>query len=508
MPHTPTPEQSAILAAARDSPLSIMVQAFAGCAKSSTLEMVAREFTSTAALALAFNKKIAEGLEKRLPANFTVKTLNGLGHLAWNRATGQRCEVDDRKIGRLLTSESKAMGLELGDSWDSCRRLLSLAQSAGLVPLTAGRQGLVEDTREGWEEIALEHLLDFTPDMLPLLRRVLQASIQEGYRGVISFDDQIYLSSLFGGVFPRYPVVLVDEAQDLSPLNHIQVRKAAGDRLIVVGDRLQAIYGFRGADSSSMENLRRLRPEWIDLPLATTFRCPKVVVERQQSHAPGFTAWPSNPAGSFEHWRQNGREDWEGWSEKDLLATTGQGSLAILCRNNAPLLAIAFKLIRRGVGVVMQGRDIGKGLVTLSKKILPHDDTERLTCSRLVANWITVETQNFRAAGKDEKVSAVTDRGECLLAVLESEGVPHAGALRQKLTELFSRSTGRAVLSTIHRAKGLEFDTVLHLDPWRVPSRWAKRAGGKALEQELNLCYVADTRTRDRLIYASLEDFQ
>lgn len=508
----PTPEQQAILHAARSSRTSIMVQAFAGCAKSTTLELVAQQLTSEPALALAFNKKIAVGLEKRLPANFTVKTLNGLGHTAWGRAIGRRCEVDDRKIGRLLTAEAKSQDLELGDAWDNCRRLLSLAMANGLVPASAGKQGLVEDTEESWQGIAIEHMLDFDKGMLPLLRGVLRASIQEAYQGILSFDCQIYMSALFGGAFPRYPLVLVDEAQDLSPLNHQQVRKAAGGRLIVVGDQLQAIYGFRGADSSSMSSLRGLRPDWIDLPLATTFRCPKMVVERQQRHAQGFTAWPKNPQGLFEHWRQpreshEAGEAWTGWDEKKLLTAAGTGSLAILCRNNAPLLDLAFKLIRRGVGVVMQGRDIGKGLVALSKKILPQDSLDRFECSRLVANWISVESANFRAQGRDEKVSAVTDRGECLLAVLEADNVPNAGALRAKLTALFAREDGRATLSTIHRAKGLEWDCVLLLDPWRVPSKWAKRAGGAALEQEFNLLYVAETRTKDKLVWASLEDF-
>ena len=67
-------------------------------------------------------------------------------------------------------------------------------------------------------------------------------------------------------------------------------------------------------------------------------------------------------------------------------------------------------------------------------------------------------------------------------------------------------------LSTIHRAKGLEWDAVLHLDPWRVPSKWAlaAAAGGNSapLEQEKNLIYVAETRTRDLLLQANLEDFQ
>ena len=49
--------------------------------------------------------------------------------------------------------------------------------------------------------------------------------------------------------------------------------------------------------------------------------------------------------------------------------------VAVLCRNNAPLLSMAFKLLRRGIGVKMLGRDIGKGLVPLAKKLFPNPNT-------------------------------------------------------------------------------------------------------------------------------------
>ena len=68
------------------------------------------------------------------------------------------------------------------------------------------------------------------------------------------------------------------------------------------------------------------------------------------------------------------------------------------------------------------------------------------------------------------------------------------------------------VLSTIHSAKGLEWDLVLHLDPWRVPSKYARKAAAlgdaTALAQEWNLKYVCETRTRHTLIEADLADFQ
>jgi superfamily I DNA/RNA helicase len=56
-----------------------------------------------------------------------------------------------------------------------------------------------------------------------------------------------------------------------------------------------------------------------------------------------------------------------------------------------------------------------------------------------------------------------------------------------------------------HKAKGLEWNTVYHLDPQRVPSPWAKT--DEAIEQELNIRYVIETRSKQNLFFVKLENF-
>ena len=183
-------------------------------------------------------------------------------------------------------------------------------------------------------------------------------------------------------------------------------------------------------------------------------------------------------------------------------------SVAVLCRNNGPLLSLAFKLIRQGIGVVVLGREIGKGLIVLSKKLCPEDGAPADQVRGKVLEWQESEISTAMANDKPERVAGITDRAECLLAVLESAEARDAGQLRQLLTQLFARDHGQVTLSSIHKAKGLEWDVVLHLDPWRIPSKWAKASGDeRALEQELNLKYVAETRCKHTLVAADLEYF-
>jgi DNA helicase-2/ATP-dependent DNA helicase PcrA len=97
------------------------------------------------------------------------------------------------------------------------------------------------------------------------------------------------MPTLFGGTFPRFPLVMVDEAQDLSPLNHAMLRKLVTARLIAVGDPYQSIYAFRGAMTSSMA---RLREEFNmhEMTLSVSFRCPRQVVRRAWFRVP-FMKW-------------------------------------------------------------------------------------------------------------------------------------------------------------------------------------------------------------------------
>lgn len=525
---TPTPEQAAIIAAATSTQTNIMISAYAGTAKTSTLEMLAAQLPPQPALALAFNVKIKKEMEQRLPAWFTVKTMNGLGHQAWSKAiNGRPLRLEERKLGKLTTKVLQENGFAAsGEQWVEVKDWAGAARQAGLIPKDKDSlaASLIEDTPEAWADLSQQAMPDMA--LAELAREVLRQSIDLAREGEVDFDDQIYCSALLGGVFPQFPLVLVDEAQDLSPLNHIQVAKSAAKRLIVVGDRKQAIYAFRGADSRSMDKLKALRLEWIDLPLSLTFRCPKIIVRRSQSHAPGFRAAEANAEGTQHNWLPQAAADEKGprithldqttdsWSWQWLasLKKTPAASLAIVCRNNAPLLGMAFKLIRQGIGPQMLGRDIGKGLIALSRKIAPKDQIPRDKIWLLLDDWQREEEAKAKEAGKEHLIAGIVDRAECLRAVLEADGVGDAGAMRQALERLFAKEYGQVVLGTGHKVKGLEYDVVLHLDPFRLPSKWAKKAAQDGdyaqLEQERNLLYVIETRTRDVLVEANLEDFQ
>lgn len=512
----PTDEQEAIRQVAKRASGSLMVKAYAGAAKTTTLELVGREI-HVPAIALAFNVSIKNEMARRFGSNFKVQTMNGLGFGALTRALPGVSfgAPDGRKTSKLITSVAKDNDISLlEEQWTLARDLLGAAMQAGLVPRDEGRP-LVSDTPATWE--ALADRVGILPEDLSFFQNIVYQALLRNNQlvlaGHLSFDDQVYYSTCVSGNFPQYPVMLVDEAQDLSPLNHAMLALSArpGGRTIAVGDPKQAIYAFRGADSRSMAKLRGLRGEneWSDLPLTLTFRCPKVVVSRQQSHAPGFRAAAANKPGHFFRLGDENEFGEASWTWADVASRVQGRSLAILCRNNGPLLTMAFKLLRQRVSVKMLGRDIGTGLVALSRKLFPDDNTGRDSMLGELATWEESETSQAMVLDKPESVDLIRDKAESLRAVISFGEVEDAKRLRLALKTLFE-ADGQVTLASIHRSKGLEWEAVLHLDPWRIPSKWAKEAARHGdsiqLEQEYNLQYVCETRTKDLLLEANMKE--
>jgi superfamily I DNA/RNA helicase len=478
---TPTPEQSAIIEAARSIKDSILISALAGAAKTSTLEMICQALPVQPILCLAFNRRIAEEMKSRLPGHVSVKTMNALGHSIWAAACAKRLVVNTRKSYEILKGKVDALPrsarLEAYDTFSETLKAIGQAKVQGYVP-----EGRFQNVRRLIQRAKFFASFDEEIEQPELVDEVLTDSIRLAYEGQIDFDDQIYMPTLFGGTFPRFPLVMVDEAQDLSALNHEMLKKLVTSRLIAVGDPFQSIYGFRGAVSNGMDSLR-LRHEMTEMILSTSFRCPRAIVARARSRAPHMT-YPSWAIEGAIH----APTEWTS-------ASIPEGA-AIICRNNAPLYRMGFNLIRAGRGVSIVGSDIGPSLVKVLKKLGP----ETMLQAEVFAAIDQWEAERGRKAKSKESVA---DRAECLRVFAE-----HGASLSAAIAyaEHLFKSQGTIQLLSGHKSKGLEYDVVYHLDPWRIPSKWA--VGPEALEQEKNLNYVITTRAKKELWLVNAEDFR
>lgn len=485
MSFTPTDEQLAVIEAAKTTKDNLLISALAGAAKTSTLELVCKAMSSTMTLSLAFNKKIADEMTRRLPGNVQCMTLNSIGHRTWGAATGKRLFLDTDKTGQLLKQRIEELGpddkSEAYDMFGDLARTIRWAKSHGYVPDSAFTQ-FRRPTRSEEFYASLEEILPEWAERM--IDRVLVDSIEMSYAGKIDFDDQIYMPTIFGGSFPQFPLVMVDEAQDLSPLNHMMLHKIARKRLIAVGDPNQSIYGFRGAVSNGMAALREdfnMR----ELPLSISFRCPRAVVRLAQGRAPHMR-WPEWAVeGSVEYMQE--------WSATDV-----PDGAAIICRNNAPLFRTALSLIQDRRGVKLVGSDLGPQLIKTLKK-LGDGNLTRDGVHMEINKW---EAEKLKKARKGGGEAAVMDKANCL-RVFADFGDTLAAAIAY--AEALFASSGPIQLMTGHKSKGLEFPTVFFLDSFLVGAR--TEPGTEKAEQEDNLRYVIQTRAKERLVHISSDHF-
>jgi superfamily I DNA/RNA helicase len=159
---------------------------------------------------------------------------------------------------------------------------------------------------------------------------------------VADHDDQIYGPLIRNLKMWEADWLIVDEAQDTNPARRLLARKMVrrNGRTLWIGDPKQAIYGFTGADNDAMDVIA---VEWnaTILKLTTTFRCPKVVVRLANHYVPDYAAGELNIEGEY---RNISAEEFYKTEAKKLTSKT-----LILCRNTAPLVKAAFKLIGQGI---------------------------------------------------------------------------------------------------------------------------------------------------------------
>ena len=311
-------------------------------------------------------------------------------------------------------------------------------------------------------------------------------------------------STCWGASFDRFDNVLVDEAQDLSEIQHSALRKALkkNGRLIAVGDPNQAVYGFRAAMSDSIERLKNgFGLE--EMPLTISFRCAKNIVREAQRVVPRIESAPDAPLGIVDDLS-------EYWA-----ASFASGDV-ILCRNNAPLIKLAYRLIGSGCSVCVVGRDIGVGLKLLVRKLTGKNDNASIEfLGRALRAWHETEISKASAKSQWSKVSSIDDKAESLGAIINGSRASTAGGVIKEITELFGKSSAPITLSTIHRAKGLEWPHVYFLDRHLLPSIWAVKACDRdyascswMLQEEQNLIYVGITRAMQWLTYITSEGWK
>ena len=490
--------QKSIIEHTLKSTANLAVNAVAGSGKTTTMRLVAEAVGAKAPrasiAAVAFNKSIATALAAKMPEGVVCSTIHSLGLKAIGRMLKRRPKVDGKKASRKATAMLQNLGF---DPWDKgeardtlnerrefSRRCLDLASKA--------RQRLCKSV-ECIEHTAAHHDIDLgvPGEMEGVYTAQFVLDLIEACRGdtsQVDFDDMIELPLSAPACIPKFGFVLVDEAQDLSPLRLAfteAMRSPRGGKLVYVGDRRQAIYGFAGSSSNAFDEIIEATSA-DELPLSVCYRCPRSHLDLAREMVPEIEAREGAPEGVIETWKMD-----------EIEARAAVGDL-IICRRNAPLVGLTFRLLAAGQSASMQGRELGQGLIALAKKFGVNAEGR--------AAFMAAEEKKARAAVGDDadrieaRLATARDKLLCIDAVVASiDGSTDVARFEKAAKRLFDTDAA-IILSSVHRAKGLEADRVVLVEPHLLgSSKYATQEWQRV--QEFNLKYVALTRAKKTLVF-------
>lgn len=485
--YKPSVYQQAILDWLASSTGSLIVDAKAGSGKTSTGVLIAFAIpTSSRARFVAFNKSIATELSTRLPSHVPASTwhslaFSALGRTLTSRNNGTRPIVDANKVGNLFDQTYPQHKQERA----AVLKLVAMMKAGALLPDTYN-----DDLLAIIDHFAIEwdgQSSDIT--ICDMARAIL--ALNNADTRVVDFDDMLYLVIVYDVSLDKQDIIFVDEAQDTNTVQRLLLRRMmhSTTRIIAVGDPNQAIYGFRGADSDSLALIAQ-DFDCITLPLSVSYRCPRAVVELAQTIVPSILPRDNAPDGHVL--------TADKYSIRDFLPTD-----LLVCRNTAPLVKTAYKMLSRRIPCKIMGREIGRALVALIEKIAGKRGTLDTLPDQL-ENYRAKETAIAYSRKQEIKAQAINDRCDAIMALLDSlttdditRGIPGLTAI---IDSMFSDTqNGCVTLATVHKAKGLEAPRVVILDPQLMPSKYARQPW--QMEQEHNLMYVAYTRALDTLVF-------
>jgi hypothetical protein len=476
--HPPTDEQAAILDAYRAGG-NLVVEALAGTGKTTTLKMLAALNPARPGTYLVFNKASQTEAAGQFPSRVNVTTAHSLAYRAVGHAYAHRLPSAAARSGskrvpaRVTAQRLRIAPAQIGLHMSKPEQLVRLAEATVAQfcqsdSQTIRRDHLPEHARH------LGPMQDVAAAVLPIAQKVWSDLLSPGGECYFTHDHYLKIWQLGN---PRLPVdyIMFDEAQDANPVIAAVVAAQIDTQRIYVGDRNQQLYAWRGA-VDALDTLDGVR-----LPLTRSFRFGPVIAEQANY-------WLGRLGSDLQ---VVGAGPYEGRIGIDAAMPD-----VYLCRGNGTAIELVLSLQGRGLRVALApgDRSAGADIRTFA--------------------FAALDLQAGRGTDHFE-LSAFRTWSELLEYVEEETGtsdlkrmvniVNRVGASRviDAIKQLRLRADSDVMVSTAHKAKGLEWDRVQVADDFAVP---VTPEGEPAVPDpaELMLAYVTVTRAKRELDPGSL----
>jgi hypothetical protein len=445
------------------------ITAVAGSGKTSTLRLLA-ESTKNKGFYLAFNKAIQTDAAKSFPSNVSAKTAHALAFPTHGSTTIERINNTPRMYGRQV-----ANALNLHQGFGTGDAFLAPSQTASFVMEMVTNFCSSADT-----DISVKHTPyvegigdrnAFGSYLLPYAKRAW-ADLQ-GKSGKLrpSHDHYLKAWALTNPVI-KADFILFDEAQDASPvMSDVISKQASHAQIIAVGDESQSIYGWRGAVNAMAEFPGE------ELTLTQSFRFGQVIADEANKWLDILDAKV----------RVRGFQDIQ-----SSIETVAQPD-AVLCRTNAQCIQEALQSHKAGKATAIVGgtKDIEiftkQALRVMSGQGTDHADLVAFKTWAEVCDYVQTDK-----AGADLKVK---------VNLLNQYG---AESVLSVCDNVVTEAKAEVVVSTAHKAKGREWNSVRVATDFREPRSVEDGGTGTVGRTDAMLAYVTVTRAKKVLDNAGL----
>lgn len=464
---TPTQEQKEI-SNIFEQGKSIVVNAYAGAGKSSTIVMVDKvKPIDKSGLYLAFNKVIADEIGGKLSDTTDSRTIHSLAY----REVGRDYQ---HKLSRPRTGYVNVAGTasEIAKYY----RILPVGETSDTEVAM-----LVKNTVNNFESSVEDHLTEKHINkayLETILKRALKRNDKNVDEESVKKSVMLYANKLWNDRIDKHSVVLathdtylklyqlikpqigvdvlyVDEVQDITPPVVDIIKNQKDMQVVIVGDVFQSIYGWRGAI-----NAMKHFPEFEQLNLSQSFRFGDAIAELANRVLAGRNNTPLR-----------------GFDKVSSVVGQVDKSKPYTCiyRTNSALIMDGLSLLSQGENVTLEVDTRGFVRLIESAVALYEKDYKKVKHEDIIGYKTWWEL-------KDEaKDSSELKRLVMMVESGQAQSTIHI------LKNYTPSDDAHITLITAHKSKGKEWSQVVLAEDFNPIT-------DSTPEQEMNLIYVAATR--------------
>lgn len=459
-----TDEQQACVSAAVMGK-NLKIKAFAGSGKTSTLIAISKEIENKNILYLVFNKAAQIAAEEKFPSKVSCKTSHSLAYhhyipMIGNRLNDAYPKFNEEALINYGINDLYGCGKEeiAANAFMKLKYFMQSKYSLSFLKPKPLKKYVI---KEELEEAEIDRYTD------EIAQEYWNKCIEIGSSLPISHDVYLKLYQLSKpNLSNKYDVILFDECQDANPLL-LDIITRQKCQKIYVGDEHQQIYMWRGSENA----FKAIKGKALYLSLTFRFGGEAVSIANKILTIKG------------EEKELKGLE----WLDTKIIDAPPYFYTS-LCRTNSKTIEVVLKNMHKKV--CLFGRSIkgvayllnsGYALYKNNLKGVKHHSLKRFK------SWDHMLADHSKSIEKDPDISTVIN-----FIAEHGDNVPLMIAKLRSIDDVKEKDAD-IIISTTHRAKGMEWDNVVVEDDFKLSE--------KTSDADWNLLYVAATRAQKNLCF-------